>query len=66
MIRWIKFVPQFDGKNYAEGFCVENDDKPLDGFCTGTSLYEVDTGDTYFFDEDSGDWINPEAPASQS
>lgn len=63
MIRWINQVPQFDGTVYAEGFCVENDDKPLVGYCTGSSLFEVDTGDTYFFDEDAAEWVNPEAPA---
>lgn len=44
------------GVQYLEGFCNKDDTKPTAGIATGSNLIEVDTGDWYFFDEDSSTW----------
>jgi hypothetical protein len=39
---------------------LSTDDKPTD--CpNGSEFLEIDTGKTYFFDEASGDWLDPTA-----
>ena len=56
-----------DSKSVATGIYLQDinglstDDKPTTGIATGSSFFEVDTGDVYFFDEESGTWINPDA-----
>ena len=40
-----------------EGSCLLADTKPTAGIATGSIMVEVDTGDVYFFDEVSGDWV---------
>ena len=35
---------------------LSTDTKPTDGIVTGSDFTEVDTGDVYFFDEES-DWV---------
>ena len=40
----------------------EENDLP-DNVCTGSEFFEVDTGKTFYFDETSGDWIDPTADA---
>lgn len=48
-----------EGKILAniEGNCLSTDDKPVAGIATGSIMVEADTGDVYFFDEESGEWI---------
>ena len=44
-----------EGKRYLECAGLSTDTKPSDNICTGSIYTEVDTGDVYFYDEDS-DW----------
>ena len=46
-----------EGKDYVEIACLSTDTKPTTGIATGSSAFEVDTGDVYFFDEESGEWL---------
>ena len=45
------------GKKYVEISCISTDVKPTEDILTGSILTETDTGVVYFFDEDSGEWI---------
>ena len=60
MVRW-KIEPSYnDGGivNFFEIYGLSTDDKPVfDKEATGSTFTEVDTGDSYFYDEDSGDYI---------
>ena len=40
-----------------DGMCLSTDTKPTAGIATGSIMTEVDTGNVYFFDEVSGEWI---------
>lgn len=40
-----------------EGSCLHTDTKPTAGIANGSIMVEVDTGDVYFFNETSGDWV---------
>ena len=40
-----------------EGSCLSTDTKPTAGIATGSIMVEANTGDVYFFDEVSGDWV---------
>ena len=64
MVRIVKSAGFFDGSQYIEGFCLSSDTPPTDGIATGSKMTEVDTGVVYLFDEVSGEWINPSAPAN--
>lgn len=37
------------------------DSKPTDGIPNGSDFLEMDTGKTWYFDADSGDWVDPTA-----
>lgn len=50
MLQWVKIA----------GLESEESDLP-DNVCTGSEFFEVDTGKTLYFDEVSGDWIDPTA-----
>lgn len=39
--------------NYVELEGVSDDDKPTEGIAVNSKFYELDTGDTYYFDGDS-------------
>lgn len=56
MVRELARELQPDDINYYEWAGLSTDDKPTKG-CTGSLFIEVDTGKAYFFDEESGDWI---------
>lgn len=44
------YVYQFRGKSTHE--------KPVyEKMATGSEFFEIDTGDVYFFDEDTGTWL---------
>ena len=55
MIRQIYKRLQNDDINYVELAGLSTDTKP-DGIATGSLFLEVDTGDVYAFDVESGDW----------
>ena len=42
---------------YVEGSCTSTDTKPTDGIADGSIFIESDTGDVYFYNEDSETWI---------
>lgn len=41
---------------YVEGFCNNDDTKPVEGIANGSNLIESDTGDWYFFNEKTKAW----------
>lgn len=65
MIRYAYMRPVATNKNgntlenieYFEGYCTHADEKPIRGIANGSNLLETDTGDIYFFNEDSGTWV---------
>ena len=40
-----------------EVFCKSTDAKPTEGIPNGASLTEIDTGNFYFFDGDTSQWV---------
>ena len=46
-----------DGTTYVEMYGLSTDTKPTDGIQNGSLFIEMDSGDCYFFDGDSEDWI---------
>ena len=42
---------------YKEISGDSTDTKPTAGICDGSLFVESDTGDVYFFNEKSGDWV---------
>ena len=46
-----------DNALYYDITCLSTDTKPTAGVATGSFCLEVDTLDSYFFDEDSGMWL---------
>lgn len=44
------------GNNYAEFAGNSDEDKPT-GVGAGSIFVETDTGDVYFFDEYTGEWV---------
>ena len=45
------------GHNYKEFSGKSTDVKPTDGLATGSTFFEIDTLDVYFWDEDTGSWL---------
>lgn len=41
----------------CEVFCKSTDTKPTEGIPNGASLTEIDTGNFYFFDGDTQQWV---------
>ena len=61
------FIGNTDGSSsFQELAGLSTDTKPTTGLFTGSVFREVDTGKLYYFDEESGDWIDPTATASSS
>ena len=54
-----RIVAVENGENiiYKEISGDSTDTKPTDGVCDGSLFVESDTGDVYFFNEESGDWV---------
>lgn len=52
----VQNYPSLDAVAYIEGFCHSTDTKPTDRIATGSNIIEVDTGDVYFFDEETSAW----------
>ena len=59
MIRVIDAKTVVSGQEKCYEFAGLHDDtKPVrDDICTGSTFIEVDTGDVYFFDEESSSWL---------
>ena len=55
MVRILSREPQLDDIHYVEIACLSTDTKPT-GFATGSVCIEVDTGDTYLYDEVGAEW----------
>lgn len=52
------------GTNYKEIAGHSDDTKPVTGLATGSQFFEIDTGKTYYFDEDGttgNEWVDPTA-----
>ena len=49
---------------HTVGFCMEADTKPTTGIENGAELKEMDTGKTYYFDEEHKTWIEWVAASS--
>lgn len=52
---------------YAKFAELSTDTKPTGSYATGSEFFEVDTGDTYYYDEDGdtgSEWVNPNASGS--
>lgn len=45
------------GTRYVEGVCLSTDTKPTSDIENGSSLIEMDSGKLYFYDAESGDWV---------
>ena len=45
------------GNYINEYFGLSTDEKPTDYVPNGSSFFEMDTGDFYFFDSDAGVWL---------
>ena len=59
MVRETNIVPLTYGTNGVTYFDLSGnslDTKPTAGVATGSTFVEVDTGDVYFYDEDSETW----------
>lgn len=48
-------------KMYVEGFCLEDDTKPVSTdapwIANGSKLTEIDTTDVYLFNEEDNEWV---------
>lgn len=52
----VQNLPSLEAVTYIEGFCVNGDTKPTERIATGSNIIEVDTGDVYFYDEETSTW----------
>lgn len=43
-------------KFYIKGYCTHDETKPTDDVALGSSMLEVDTGDKYYFVDDTSGW----------
>ena len=57
MVRPIGFGIVFEGKQCIDYAGLSTDVKPKGGILTGSTFLEVDTSDSYFYDEESETWI---------
>jgi hypothetical protein len=44
------------GEVYNDVRCLSTDEKPTEGIRNGSTLVEIDTGETYLFDAEAGVW----------
>ena len=56
MVRVMKCRAYDEETRYAEFAGLSSDEKPAEGLVTGSRFTEVDTGDSYLFDEITGKW----------
>ena len=58
MVRMIK-TPLDDGSIMVEAYGKSTDSKPsFAGMATGSTYFEVDTGKSYFYEEEEPEWID--------
>lgn len=57
MITWTKNVYERNNVHYQEGVCLSTDEKPTNGIDNGCVLFEIDTGDVYFFNKETNSWV---------
>lgn len=57
MVRILNREVMLDDVHYVEIAGLSTDSPKPTGFATGSVFFEVDTGDAYFYDEESGTWI---------
>ena len=38
---------------------LSTDEKPTTGVCNGSDFLEMDTGSTYYWDAEGGEWVKP-------
>lgn len=65
MVRLISDVCLDFGVHFCEFAGKSTDDKPTGNpICTGSEFFEIDTGKTYYYDEDGdtgSEWVDPTA-----
>lgn len=51
-------IKVFPAETRYEYYGLSTEEKPIpDDIISGSTFIEEDTGDTYFFDEDNGEWL---------
>lgn len=64
-VRALKYEPLSVGVHYVEYAGLADDDKPVGGgIATGSKFFEIDTGKTFYYDEEGAEgseWIDPTA-----
>lgn len=58
-IFYSKFIEKKDGVeiSYIEASCDSSETKPTEGIADGSIVTESDTGNVFFFNEDSSTWV---------
>ena len=57
MVRLTHSTATINDKLYCEFAGLSTDEKPTANLLTGSIFIEVDTSKAYFFDEESGEWL---------
>jgi len=57
MVRTLDLQYIEPGHNYMQLSGLSTDTKPTEGLATGSTFFEIDTCDLYFFDEENETWI---------
>ena len=57
MTRVLVYETYDNDLTYIEAAGTSTDTKPTEGIVSGSIYTEVDTGDVYLFDEESGQWV---------
>lgn len=61
----VTFLNDGSGKKLVDYNGLSTHEKPVeDNFAFGSTFFEVDTGDVYFFNEDTPGWVNPKATST--
>jgi len=65
MVRMVEDVCLDFGVHYCEFRGLSTDTKPTgSSICTGSEFFEIDTGKTYYYDEEAdagSEWVDPTA-----
>lgn len=59
MVRTIGIGISYEGKVLKTLIGLSTDEKETAGLMNGSQFIEMDTGDVYYFDEESAQWILP-------
>lgn len=57
MTRILTYEAYDNEKTYIEAAGTSADEKPTEGIVSGSIYAEVDTGNVYFFNDVSGQWV---------